>query len=468
MIKVAVILVLVTFTGLNISPGWFQGRNMRRIVTDVPEVNHLVADLNGIENSEVDDDGSRWTTRLSHSSTPYERKLCPVMVYVHALPDQFNKDLIRCIYSTYPDKCMRMDYEGLGLALYNKSGLAVHHTWQFSLEVILHHRLLQTACRTKDPDIADVFFIPYYSALACFCNRPFGNTSNSVQSLLNYMKTNTYYNSGRPHVMAQGKIEKEHSSPNCPLLKYPDTRNITFIGIEQALRTTSRKTWPGANNKLIVAPYPSYGHLQLYNLHIYLRQLYSNPRPVKVFMAAGSRQSNPVRAGLLEQFSGHSTDLGYAEYNANGSNRSHVWLVTPECRYDHHNLTIDWMQKSVFCLQPPGDSPTRKSFYDAIIAGCIPVIFPPASHVYYPFESEINYDNLTVQIPENILSTNVKEILPTLAKIPTEEITAKQLYIQNVIHKLQYSPPNDDHSERFDALYMILQQLEYRFIGKKQ
>jgi hypothetical protein len=31
--------------------------------------------------------------------------------------------------------------------------------------------------------------------------------------------------------------------------------------------------------------------------------------------------------------------------------------------------------QSTFCLTPPGDVPTRKGFFDAIGAGCIPVVF---------------------------------------------------------------------------------------------
>jgi len=33
------------------------------------------------------------------------------------------------------------------------------------------------------------------------------------------------------------------------------------------------------------------------------------------------------------------------------------------------------MSRSQFCLQPPGDSLTRASFYDALLRGCVPVIF---------------------------------------------------------------------------------------------
>ncbi|XWS09224.1 hypothetical protein CRYUN_Cryun40dG0067200 [Craigia yunnanensis] len=34
-------------------------------------------------------------------------------------------------------------------------------------------------------------------------------------------------------------------------------------------------------------------------------------------------------------------------------------------------------QSSIFCLQPLGDSYTRRSIFDSILAGCIPVLFHP-------------------------------------------------------------------------------------------
>ncbi|CAI6012621.1 unnamed protein product, partial [Closterium sp. NIES-65] len=44
------------------------------------------------------------------------------------------------------------------------------------------------------------------------------------------------------------------------------------------------------------------------------------------------------------------------------------------------------MLQSEFCLQPIGDSLTRRSFFDSIIAGCIPVVFAPGTFDYqYPW-----------------------------------------------------------------------------------
>lgn len=43
------------------------------------------------------------------------------------------------------------------------------NVWQFSLEVIIHHKLLGSPYRTRNPEKADLFYIPYYAAIACFC-----------------------------------------------------------------------------------------------------------------------------------------------------------------------------------------------------------------------------------------------------------------------------------------------------------
>ncbi|PQQ04785.1 hypothetical protein Pyn_11195 [Prunus yedoensis var. nudiflora] len=37
------------------------------------------------------------------------------------------------------------------------------------------------------------------------------------------------------------------------------------------------------------------------------------------------------------------------------------------------------MLQASFCLQPPGDTPTRRSTFDSIVAGCIPVFFEESS-----------------------------------------------------------------------------------------
>ncbi|CAI5500702.1 unnamed protein product [Closterium sp. Naga37s-1] len=63
------------------------------------------------------------------------------------------------------------------------------------------------------------------------------------------------------------------------------------------------------------------------------------------------------------------------------------------------------MLQSEFCLQPIGDSLTRRSFFDSIIAGCLPVVFAPGTFDYqYPWffstEPEARR-NVSVMVPSD-------------------------------------------------------------------
>ena len=46
-------------------------------------------------------------------------------------------------------------------------------------------------------------------------------------------------------------------------------------------------------------------------------------------------------------------------------------------------LPIPHLQRARYCPAPPGDSLTRKSLFDALVAGCVPVIFSRASLEQY-------------------------------------------------------------------------------------
>ena len=48
------------------------------------------------------------------------------------------------------------------------------------------------------------------------------------------------------------------------------------------------------------------------------------------------------------------------------------WLPTTPLGF---HATIEWMQRSRFCLCPPGDVPYNKRYFTALLAGCVPVVF---------------------------------------------------------------------------------------------
>lgn len=58
-------------------------------------------------------------------------------------------------------------------------------------------------------------------------------------------------------------------------------------------------------------------------------------------------------------------------------------------------VLLSAMHQSEFCLQPPGDSPSRRSFVDALLVGCIPGIFQKdaawSQYVHYLPENGARY-----------------------------------------------------------------------------
>ena len=327
--------------------------------------------------------------------------------FIYDLPPTFNLDLQDCV--SRPDPSINARHCGTGNQMYTTKNMTAYDTWQFALEVILHHKLMFSPHRTLDPEQADAFYIPFYSSSACFCDHySTENPSSRVleDELVAFLMNSTYYRKGIPHFMALSRIQREHADPSCTLLYHQEFSNVTFVGIERESRHQRLEhalKIPLPRIPLVVVPYPSYGYLHPNHDGKYLESIKNQPRNTLVLLAASVQPKNPLRAKLLEQFSHHSTNKSAEEYfklNPDKEIVNRILFVTPESHLDHRKHTLDWMARSHFCLQPKGDSPTRKSFYDSIISGCIPVLFSDGTYVPYPFERHIDYASFVVTIDE--------------------------------------------------------------------
>ena len=396
----------------------------------------------------------------------------PYKIFIYDLPTNFNKDLIKCVE---PIVEVDMQHCGYGPMMFEENGVVFTDIWQFTLDIVLHHKLMHSPYRTLNPDEADVFFIPFYEASHCFCKRHMNTTYNGTNlehAVFQEIQRLGYYKQGKPHVIAIGKIEREERTKSCPLLKQSWAWNMTAIGIESddKLRHNRHQTFQKQNLlRFITVPYPSYIHFTQDNGGRYRSNIFKHQRRVFVFMAASSRMSNPFRAQILKlmpnkTMSTQSVDeyLKYQHFkNKNFSNTSELlsmWLVTPENPGPHIEGTVRWMRESVFCLQPPGDSPTRKSIYDGILCGCIPVFFqdPHQKVVTYPFQDILDYSKFSVTIPSNA-TTRFWDILMKYKDDPGK-ISDLQKNLYDVMPLMQYSFPLDNRPHA-DAVQMILDQL---------
>jgi len=118
-------------------------------------------------------------------------------------------------------------------------------------------------------------------------------------------------------------------------------------------------------------------------------------------------------------------------------------LASPECSFIDLNgmrgrtNTEDVMEVglvSTFCLEPPGDTPSRKGMVDSIVAGCIPVLFSPLQTKLWPWHIG-DWRDVSV-----LASPTCADIVAFLSDIPHAEVERMQQNLVPVVRRLTYSP----------------------------
>jgi hypothetical protein len=108
-----------------------------------------------------------------------------------------------------------------------------------------------------------------------------------------------------------------------------------------------------------------------------------------------------------------------------------------------------------FCLEPPGDTPTRSHFYYAIAQGCLPVIFEPSDLRYPYMGSAQDLRSLSVdwawREPLNISSfavvvtdPNVNAVFERLLTMPVDEIIQRKSRLEKVQDLYVYKDTGPD------------------------
>lgn len=322
-------------------------------------------------------------------------------IYIHDLPSRFNYDLVRncsaLTRGTDKNMCPYIDNLGLGPELVEDSGGVLSnrnwfHTNQFMLEVIFHSRLRSYDCLTSDSAQASAIFIPYYAGLDM--SQFLWSPNISVRDrpgldLLNWVSKRPEWEvmSGRDHFLVAGRIAwdfrrqtDETSDWGTKFMFLPEARNMTMLSVESSV-------W---KNDFAV-PYPTYFHPWIESdITEWQHHIRNQERPYLFSFAGAPRpeQGFTIRGEIINQC---LASIGKCK------------LLNCSTGADNCDNPINVMrvfQKSVFCLQPRGDSYTRRSTFDSILAGCIPVFFHPGtSYVQYIWHLPKNHTKYSVYIP---------------------------------------------------------------------
>ena len=261
-------------------------------------------------------------SHVSESTNPFKVSASPAFkICVYDLPLTFNNDIVK-----YHDKtqCYDLSESGLGRVFSTADGINFRNTWHGVMELTMHHRLLHSAYRTKDPEQADVFYIPYYAQMLFKCSgHTYGRLgSQTYEDLYHNITVLPYFAKGKPHFMTLGKPEKYGGLRKAPQWVV----NVLYIVLEvyHEVRANTPEKW---YYNTLVAPYQAYGHFTERNGGMYMDTMVNKHRKIHVFLAAGSRGGQSAthcfRRMVTKQMPAKTNEsfskyLG-KEYNASGN-----------------------------------------------------------------------------------------------------------------------------------------------------
>lgn len=377
-------------------------------------------------------------------------------VYVYDLPPQFNSDLLRdCRHlNIYTDMCPYVTNRGLGRPMpgLGKPWFATH---QFIGEMIFHARMENHPCRTTDPTRADLFYVPFYGGLYAsskFRDPDLAQRDALAVELVEYLGGSTWWrrNGGRDHFLVLGRtswdfMRLSNSGPDFganSLLDLPRIQNMSVLTVE-------RQPWRGGPNQQGI-PYSTYFHPStLDELLSWQYRTAHSARPF-LFSFIGGKRKGPGKAAIRDDLISQCSKSTTCQLMKCGA--------SSKCHEPDALLQV--MMSSRFCLQAPGDSFTRRSTFDAILSGCIPVFFSRhmayTQYMWFLPDDRDSY-SVFVDTPEGgPVTTDIEKLLSDISNATVEKMRSKVI---ELIPSITYAHPNATNPGFNDTVDVTLEAL---------
>lgn len=293
------------------------------------------------------------------------------------------------------------------------------------------------AVRVLDPELADAFFVPFFSSLSFNTHGhtmtdPATEIDRKLQvDLMEFLKKSKYWqrSKGRDHVFPM-------THPNA----FRFLRNQLNDTIQVVVDFGRYPKGMSNLNKDVVSPY------------VHVVDSYTDDEPQDPYEIRSTllffrgrtfrKDEGIVRAKLMGILSGYS-DVHYERSVATGANIK---------------ASSKGMRSSKFCLHPAGDTPSSCRLFDAIVSHCVPVIV--SDQIELPFEDEIDYSQFS-------LFFSFKEALQPgymvdqLRKVPKQKWTEMWRQVKNISHHYEFQYP----PKREDAVNMLWRQVKHKLPG---
>ncbi|XP_040384437.1 xyloglucan galactosyltransferase KATAMARI1 homolog [Oryza brachyantha] len=375
-------------------------------------------------------------------------------VYVQELPPRFNTDMVKNCAALFPwrDMCKFTANGGFGPQMSGGGNGVFQETgWynsdKYTVDIIFHDRVRRYECLTDDPSLAAAIYVPFFAGLEVWRHLWGFNVSARDAMALEVVDIITSRPEwramgGRDHFFTAGLITWDfrrlgdgEGDWGSKLFSLPAIKNMTALVVEAS---------PWHLNDVAI-PFPTAFHPASDEaVFLWQDKVRRLDRPWLFSFAGAGRpgSARSIRGELIAQCRASSVcslmECADGPKNKCGSAASYMKIF----------------QSSTFCLQPQGDSYTRKSAFDSMLAGCIPVFFHPGTaYVQYTWHLPKNHADYSVYISEHDVRNNAS-IEERLRRIPPATVERMRETVISLIPTVVYAQPSsklDTMKDAFDV-----------------
>ncbi|EER95512.2 hypothetical protein BDA96_01G541000 [Sorghum bicolor] len=388
-------------------------------------------------------------------------------IYVYDLPPRFNTDIIRDCRKAggrWGDMCDFLSNAGLGRPLTDDGtdggGAGWYDTHELALDAIFHNRMKQYECLTNRSAAAAAVFVPFYAGFDFLRHhREYDKATRDAASadLSFWLTVQPQWRrmAGRDHFLVAGRtgwdFRRSGGGDVNPdrangLLLTPAGRNMSLLVLESTLE----------HGTDFSVPYPTYFHPRSdADVLRWQDRVRGQHRTWLMVFVGAPRPDVPRRTQVRDRV--------IAQCQASSA------CATPGCTRSPAGSAqcpsaadiIRLFQKATFCLQPPGDdddgyfySRTRRSVFDSMVAGCIPVFFHAASaYKQYPWHlPKDDHLKYSVFIPDADVRRRNVSIEAVLRAIPPATVERMREEVIRLIPTLLYADPRSKLETLKDAV----------------
>ena len=365
---------------------------------------------------------------------------CP-RLFVHTLPDAYrgsaNKD-------AYVGRAFGSPVQADGLPFH------VYDGQQFQLGEIVLQRALGYRCRTLDPREADLYLIPAFSHAIGRGTRS-ANNSQLYDWLRRVRKPGDKGSvfeakGGADHIIIMARDGLPWDEVPFPELDYRDGQLGSVIKLGIAEYGESWKSqWSDMKGVNVARP-------DTYHSVPYPAMVHANPTLRGVpWLRPQWRRNVPLVACAFNPRKHLDTTAGMLRHAliTNCASHGEPWcaLQGPEGQNPSQARIGDqlWAEfaalyfNATFCLQPIGDTITRKAMVDSLLVGCIPVLFHVGQRQQWRWHWGSWVANASVLFDATKVTSGEVDVVAALRSISQRQVAEMQATILQHAHTMQWS-----------------------------